>query len=263
MNISFLNCYLEVPGYFHFKESYSFKKFQRQYLNKLAFLLMLTLVFMLSGCSMIGYMIGADADSDPEIPSEVNKIKKGKEYRFTTLDGETFQGEFVSIIRMDEDKYSAQYTEKKDPLLEAQYLPSIGDTISVDSRIVGKKQAVFFGFDHQSTYLKYIPSDSKYATTLSNKHSFSILSATGEKITSAGIRRLISERRVAVMSQFYIGSNNDAVKISLDNVYKVEIQGRRNGRVTGFLIGFAIDTGIIIALVQSNFPFGNESLFSN
>lgn len=263
MKMLLLNRYPEITVFDHHKEWYSYPNIPRRYLNKLLLLLIFTLAFTFSGCSMIGYMIGADSDRHPEVPNEVNKIKKGNEYRFITLDKKIFQGEFTGIVRMDEDEYSVRYAEKKDPLSESQYLPSIGDTISLVSRVYGKKQAIFFGFDHQSTYLNYIPANSQYASTLSNKHNFNILNANGEKITSAEIRKLISERKVAVMSEFYVSKDDDAVKIPVDNVYKVEILGRRNGRVTGFLIGFAIDAGIVVAIAQSNFPFGDEPLFSS
>jgi len=127
------------------------------------------LLFLINGCTVIGFGVGAFIDSrakqislDPH--NDLDSLDLGKHVSVYFNDGESIKGEYKGIAIIDDDAYPNRYAEIRKQSPENLNLPTIGDTLSIYLKPAKDKvnmERVFLGFDFSQdpknlkTFLNY------------------------------------------------------------------------------------------------------------
>ncbi len=92
-------------------------------------------IFGYSGCTAIGYGIGAAIDSHKQdydtIPGwRAASIKRGRDITLTKKNGEELKGEYLGLDTVAVSQYAQWYNESHEKYEKNVQLPALGDSIS-------------------------------------------------------------------------------------------------------------------------------------
>ena len=224
-------------------------------LNVLACLVAATAIFQLSSCSLIGLGIGAISDaSKPDQATIQNHqlvaIKPGTICYITLRNEERLIGKFIGIDRVPEDEYAENYAKSRKQNRDVVFLPALGDSIILKLTPEKQLKGNLLGFDFN--YVAVQLNGGTEPGLVDLRSITTIMDSDGNLIEGKTIRNLISEGRIPLMSAIVIQNlfqnENDSTRVTMDEVSQIELQVKKSGKLTGFLVGAAVDVAVVIYL---------------
>ena len=97
----------------------------------------LGLVFLFSGCSIIGFGLGAAGDaSTPKYKnvsiSQIGELKTNDKIELALKNGSLIQGKYAGQTFIEVEGYSEKYEKSRNQLRGRIVLPEIGDSVRVE-----------------------------------------------------------------------------------------------------------------------------------
>lgn len=241
----------------------------------LALLAFVAVILAISGCSVIGFTIGAISDaSKPDtitVPGwELELVETGRPIRVTLKNGDWVEGRFAGIAHLPEAEYVKTYGTFRDENLDELILPAWGDTIiiTMKNQVEGHRQ--FLGFDY---YYAQVREETKaiselgagahvvYVSVVDDTVTGQVLVSEIEKITDKGrnqlkgedLRWFLAQGQTPLLSAITVEGLTDTTHIPMDQVLQIEVKTKKTGAKTGFLAGAFLDVIIIaVALVSGD-----------
>jgi hypothetical protein len=128
--------------------------------TKISLLAIFTVLLFLDNCTVLLTAIGTTEDritpdiADTVSVNELEKIRVGSQVIVNLKDGTIVEGEYVGIYTIPNEKDAEKYAVTQKQMPEGSFLPSIGDTITVSTKVVTESNIKFYGFDNIKPYLK-------------------------------------------------------------------------------------------------------------
>jgi hypothetical protein len=226
------------------------------------------------GCTVIGYAIGASADShtpdyDSLLVRQLPSLERGTTVVVTGKDM-TVGGEYLGVQEVPFEEYRARYSNWRAQLSDTSFMPSLGDTISLVMN-PGNAQTVegqILGFDPAVILMKFKGEND--TTAVEHARLVSHLQSISDKKghTSAGktIQAMMNENDVPLRSEMIIERVEkpaDSVRISLDRIRGIQKKNSKNGALTGFLCGITIDALIVVAFIVGWNQYAKQPFFGS
>ena len=224
-------------------------------LNVLACLVAATAIFQLSSCSLIGLGIGAISDaSKPDQATIQNHqlvaIKPGTICYITLRNEELLIGKFIGIDRVPEDEYAENYAKSRKQNRDVVFLPALGDSIILKLTTEKNLKCNLLGFDFNYVAVQLNARTEPIRVNLGIITT--IMDSDGNLIEGETVRNLISEGRIPLMSAIVIQNlfqnENDSTRVTMDEVSQIELQVKKSGKLTGFLVGAVVDVAFFVYL---------------
>jgi hypothetical protein len=219
-------------------------------------LVLLAFTIPLTGCSVIGLAIGAasDAHASKEFTrlTPLVDLSEGSPLTLITAHGDTVKGELVGLKEIPE--YDKIYRERVSgtPLGDVIPAPQVHVTVVAHEKaqLFGthqhRFQAKVLGFD--PGVVRLLPGTSRYSPVFPLSGMDSLLSDGGHSISSETLIEMIKESRVPFVSILGIRDTLETHWIPSDEISLIIDKSSRNGAITGFLVGAAMDVCAVLAV---------------
>jgi hypothetical protein len=246
-------------------------------LRKINFSLFAVAILLLSGCygvlwvvpPVAGTGLGVLHDSQTSdiaaiVPGwEVAEVKIGAQIIVILKDGTIVSGEYFGIDSIPNEEYATKYAELQKQMPEGSFLPSIGDTITVLSKLITRDSLKFLGFEYGYINLGLLDSDKSGKLKFENLEN--ITDKHRNKTEGEVIRNLISEGKIPplFLSRIAMGEykkRKDAWEeetvsavgkkfIYINDIDHIQIKSRKYGTFIGCLLGSAADAAIAVGFL--------------
>jgi hypothetical protein len=216
-------------------------------------------VFGYSGCTAIGFGVGAIIDSQKAdydtIPGWYStSIWRGEDIRVTKKTGEELNGKYLGLETLADSQYAPLYNECRDKYKKEFSLPALGDSVSIVSLKPAKEyKGKFLGFDDQYIWLRTGIRGSTQPIDM--KRIDGITDRNGNPIEVGRLISLSSAGKIPALSTVVLKTSSDTLHISTPDVDRIVVPADKNAKWNGLGVGLAIDLSIatIIAAVA---PWG-------
>jgi len=238
---------------------------KEEIIKALLLLVAIVAIFQLNGCSLIGLGIGSIVDarkpSYKEIPfSGIETIKPGTKVDILLRNGDTLKVIFAGVTSIPTQEYAESYAKVQEQRPEGTILPDLGDTIAVTDTLGKESTYEFLGYAH------YWISVRPLGKTESIKVLYPTVSKTtdsrGNVVQGEALDKLIPEAKIPFLSAIAIEKvlSNTQIsrtevqriattqRIPFDKVYRVQRPLKKNAKVTGLIIGAAVDVTVAIVI---------------
>jgi len=236
---------------------------KRRILTGLALLVAAGSTILFNGCSVIGLGLGAAIDAGK--PSQqrslavwkVLGVKPGTQITIVLRDGNQIKGKFVGLERVPEEDYAEKYAKCQEQDLEEVVLPELGEHITFTIMNTEKElKREFFGFDYDALWLKVDGAVEPGPVHFNNISK--VVDNRGNVLDVEKARKLMSEGKIPLLSAIVIQSEAARREVAMENVYQIQVQIKKHGKLTGFLVGAAIDAIVLVA--SYSYSWGSMSL---
>jgi len=184
-------------------------------------------------------------------PNEIINIKEGSKVEITTNEGVTYSGKFYGLETIYDENYHKKYDSIKTLIAGPESLPGINDTIQIYLSLeknIGKL-GIFKGFKGGKIWYKYLYSDDienidlMLIDRIRIHNDYIIGSENIQQISALDFPELLFLKIGHGGGEFeYCG---------LHDVNGIIVRVKRNGALTGFLIGLPIDIVFLVLTLQS------------
>ncbi len=235
----------------------------------LLFAFVVLLLFQLSGCALIGYGVGAIADSSPKrrsvtsIDTPLLLLKPGTNVKLYLKTGRHEKGKCMGLLLVPRKEYAETYAKVRDQIKDDVVLPALGERINVVKKrwtlekpeTSRTEEVEFIGFDYGGISVR--EADRSQPTIMPLASLQSIRDQKGNILNMDFMERLMSEQKVPFLSlaTIQLRTETEEVRIDLADIDLIEVTGRRN-KAGFFFAGLAMD--VFVALV---FPFSSPYLW--
>jgi hypothetical protein len=233
----------------------------------------------LSGCSLIGVIVGSQYDSARAVTRVDTVLREGigpYENRISVVSssGDTCTGELLEVTRTETCTYRDWYSRWQTSQQGARFAPSLGDTVSLilkaDAHEVAK--GVLLGFTEQAVIMQ----TSSLYSTRDLETPFAdidtVIDRNGNRTAGADLQRdakngvLPMMTAIPAKTEFVVALNGRDSTFTMDDVRWVELTYTERtaiGKTTGLVVGLAIDAVIVATTVfiSSGGMFGGARLF--
>jgi hypothetical protein len=228
------------------------KAFQRFFLQVVISFLVPPILF--TGCSLIGFGIGAISDSGKAGGewvsglAELRAVERGAGIVLITRSGGRIEGDFAGMDELNRRDYDRLYLDAIETLKVEGNVPLPGDTISFNHYDVpGKKvSGLFRGLNPGSLVL------------WQNKGEYSLvglrnLEGKGARpLDLSCLRRFAEDGRFpCVTTGVLVRRSHDTISVPTEDIARIERDTGGNGKLTGFAIGAAVDV-VVLAIAASS-----------
>jgi len=227
-------------------------------------LLILILAFPMSGCSVIGALVGSGNDTRAsEKLTRINwldDLTQGTPLILVTVHNDTLKGELAAI---QEDRgYEKLYIERVSGTLLGDVLPAPGKHATIvahekkDERfgyLQYRFDAKVLGFD--PGIVRLLPVKARYRPDFPLSSLDSIVSDDGHSIATATLVRMIESNRVPFLSQLGVLHSRDTLWIPTHEISGILREPSQAGFLTGLIVGAAVDVAVVM-LLKSSMHFG-------
>lgn len=241
----------------------------KRYLIKM-FLLVSFGLFYLNGCCLIGLGIGAASDAQKPDSVSVSKdrlamIKPGERIRLTLKDGSRVTGTLVAYRKLLHRSYLRQYYTFRNSLQDPYRLPYIYETLKIQTSTGRHYEGAFLGFDRQRMYVLNKELKTRRISLSNIKE---VDGMGGKTIKMDSIDKLFSRADFPFYSEkvsypeptVTVAVQNGSQKFPLNKINEITILPRKNGKLTGFLVGAVLDLGFTVLIINS---LSHSSLIGN
>lgn len=220
----------------------------------------ITLIFLVDGCTVIGFTIGSSRDNNTPESESVSyskwfEIERGTDIKVISMNGDTSEGEYISADPMSfnqsRDQYKKWYQESGDNL----NLPDIDSAVTFKT-INNSYEGRFFGFDFKNVWVKFTDKNANGVLQLadiiviSDKHN--------KTITGEDLKNKINNRLLPVSVLISIKINKDTLSIPEMHIKEIKIKLSRNAKWWGAFIGLPVDVLLVTVIYfLSNLSFTN------
>jgi hypothetical protein len=217
-------------------------------------------VFGYSGCTAIGFGVGAIIDSQKAdydtIPGWYStSIWRGEDIRVTKKTGEELNGKYLGLETLADSQYAPLYNECRDKYKKEISLPALGDSISIVTRESGKEyKGEFLGFDAQYIWVNtrmWRPNRQQVDMGKVDR----ITDQNNNLIDVKGLRDLSSEGEIPALSTVALKTNSETLHIPTAEVDQMVAPADKNAKWNGLAVGVAIDI-TIGAIIAATAPRG-------
>jgi hypothetical protein len=231
--------------------------------------LVVLLVFQLSSCALIGYGVGAIADSSAKkrdvisIDTSLPLLKPGTNLTLYLKSGRYEKGKCIGLLHAPRKGYAEIYAEVRDRIKDDMVLPALGERITVvkvrwasgKPETSRTEEVEFLGFDYGGISVWEAGRPQPTLMPLASLQSLS--DQRGNILNMDFMERLMSEQKVPFLSSAIILLKTEAREVRIDfaDVYMIEVTSRRN-RAGFFFAGLSIDVFVLLVL-----PFSSPYLW--
>lgn len=209
---------------------------------------------LFTGCSLIGFGIGALSDSGRKGGesvagiSELRGFERGKGIVLITHSGSRIEGDFLGTDELNRRDYDHLYLAAIETLAVRDRLPFPADTISfAHYDAPGRKvRGLFRGVNPGSIVL------------WQNRGEYSLAGMRNLAGDSArpldlfALRALDDEGRLPYLTDgVLVGRSHDTISVPVDDIARIEQDAGGSGKLTGFAIGAAVDVIVLIVAASS------------
>jgi hypothetical protein len=232
----------------------------------LLLLLVVGAIFGNSGCTAIGFGVGAAIDSSkPDyvtIPGwRAASIKRGKDIKLTKNNGEELKGEYLGLDTVAVSQYAQWYNESREKCQRDVLLPGLGDTISFTVLTRAKEyKGEFLGFDNQYILVRLVVIGGMVNEKIDMNNLERITDKNGNLIEVRKLKDLSLEGKIPVASTMTVKTNVDTIRVPIAAVSQIKIPNEKNAKWVGLGIGALVDVAIVVAVgifVSNMKPLGN------
>jgi len=220
--------------------------------------LIIALIFLIDGCTVIGFTIGSSIDRrTPEsesIPySKWFEVEPGTDIKVISMNGDTSEGEYISADPMSFDKSKDQYRKWYQESGDTLNLQEIDDTVMFKT-LNNSYEGRFYGFDFNNVWVK-LTGKSAYGV-LPLKDIITINDQHNKTITGEDLRNKINLRLVPVSVTISFKMNQDTLSIPAMHIKDIKIKFGRNAKWWGAFIGLPADALLVAVIIfLSNLSF--------
>jgi hypothetical protein len=214
-------------------------------------IVMASLLTVSMGCSIIGLSMGAAKDSRKPHGLidvwDIAVLEKGVPIRITQSDGNLVAGKYAGIGEVKRSEYQEYYVQSKADSPDLDFLPDLGDTVTVFGESGAETRAEFYGFYSThvgETWISYIsgrPLDNRASGNIELGTIDTLKDEQGKVIDITRLTQLIIDRTVPISTAITVRIGDDTYFAPLARIDKIEILSKKTGTLTGFVSGLAID----------------------
>ncbi len=233
-------------------------------MNYKKFLIFIVFIFgflLLNGCCLIGLGIGAVSDAHTPDSVLVKQkqwpvVKRGQRIKVKLKNGQKVIGKYLSFKRSLTRPYLTHYYSFLQSTHRYNQMPKPYEKIQVQTVDNKTLEGMFLGVDQRNLNLltEYLNSFRILLTDIKN-----ITNEQGKIYQLETIREIISkpnfplysEKEIDKEAKLTILVNNEPKSFVPTQIRQVEILPRKNGKLTGFLVGAAIDVVFVIFTINS------------
>jgi hypothetical protein len=203
-----------------------------------------------SGCTAIGFGVGAIIDSQkPDydtIPGwYATSVWRGEDIRLTKKTGEELKGEYLGLETLADSQYALVYNKFRDKYEKEISLPALGDSISIVSLKPAKEyKGKFLGFDDQYIWLRTGIWGSTQPIDMNKIDG--ITDRNGNPIEVGRLISLSSAGKIPALSTVALKTNSETLNIPTPAVDRIEIPVDKNAKWVGLGTRVIIDLAIIV-----------------
>lgn len=207
-----------------------------------------------SGCSLIGFGIGAAVDGgrpDEYIFSAagVDSIKPGSSIEVLRKDSNIVSGEFVRVGFAPSEEYAMKYTQFTNSLPIGMNMPGLGDSILITKHGASGRKTLagtLLGFDTGVLHVQF-PGWNEPASVF--VEAIDTIRDNNSTIMEGDVlRRLMSTGQVPFQSAIIVASEAGTQAILLDEVLRIRQPVSHSARWSGLAIGAVADVVLIIGI---------------
>ena len=222
-----------------------------------------------SGCSVIGYFIGAAIDEASSGGEEVDvrsigRVEEGKILNLSLRDGSEVSGTFQGLKKVPQRVYKEEYEENFKKTKHGSVMPSIGDMVHAVERDDTATAGRFVGFGIEASNGKKNSSFAPAGSLEEFKDCYIALATNGpgsetkvylpdvmrivgrdEKVIEGiTVRKMLKRNEVPLLSYATLATEEGTVAIGLDNIYQAtmfEIKSGYDAKTWCSTIGIVVD----------------------
>jgi hypothetical protein len=253
------------------------------------FIIYVSIILVLSSCSLIGYSLGLAIDHSEKMMLSgwrFDEVKPNSFIKIDLHDGRTLIGKFLKTGRLLKKEYKDKISDinrngstfikptQKNPI--TIMLPLPGDTIKLVTPHTGPIFGYFIGFEYGEkfgqllmsltpyTYTYYVSSfeyvkrdvyeqdrGHLYAAKISMDQVLKVSSKGDQVITGEIFEILLKEGKLPFLSDAFISTDLDTLRIPINEIEYIYILPTKIAREHGFAMGIAIDFTILITAIMT------------
>jgi hypothetical protein len=205
-------------------------------------------IFGYSGCTAIGFGIGAAIDSHrPDydtIPGwSAASIERGKDIKLTMKTGQELKGEYLGLGRPADSQYARVYNEYRENHKKEFSLPALGDSISIVTLEPAKQCKVeFSGFENQYMWIRVMAISGIERGKIDMNKLEKITDRSGNLIEVQKLIDLSLGGKIpAPYTEVTLRTDSDTTRIPIASVSRIEIPNSKTARWYGLALGACID----------------------
>jgi hypothetical protein len=209
------------------------------------------------GCSLIGLGLGAAGDaSKPDYysfdPSATTALTPGKTYTFLLVNRDSTLGRFIRLDREPSEMYLQEYSHGKGETS----VPALSDSLLLTTIRGRELRGSFQGFDYPRLAALRMPDRAGLTKVILDRVT-ALTDSQGRSFDLKAIITSMNNGKIPIMSNYVIEKETQTIRIPLQDVVEIRQKSKKDGKLTGFLVGAVIDIGIFIAVVVS---YSNSTL---
>lgn len=236
----------------------------KNYSKNICIVILLVTIHFMSGCSLIGYGVGAIYDARaPETkqigPWAAKTVNPDEKVTIHVENDRSISGTFNGIGTGNEMEYRQKYSQFTKQFGDPCNLPVLNDIISINLKSGDVIEGRFQGFDlsikeldNRDPYRFIFHNTDSYCITLgdnqenkTNKYllynieSFSVRDHAESNVHC--LYKLSLERELPLVSEISINDSTGIINVDVDDITSLEIKNRCKGKSWGLGIGIAMD----------------------
>lgn len=208
---------------------------------------------MFTGCTLIGFAIGAISDGS-HVPSgtivsfnDVRKIEPGTQIRVTRVDSLVVEGEFVGTKEMNANQYILLYRQAVDQAGDSAHLPMPRENIKYALRMEPERL-------HESQFLGVDPGVLILSRAGLRVPVIDVLTLKGDRfgeVDMSALRSLVAERRLPYLTLgLLVKLSSDTAEVPYSSILHVAVTNKSHGALTGALVGLSAD--LLVLIIAAN-----------
>jgi hypothetical protein len=211
-------------------------------------------IFLLSGCTAIGFGIGAIIDSNKSdydtIPVwHAASIERGKDITIVKKSGEVVKGKYIGLDTVATSQYAQSYDEIREKYQKDIALPVVGDSISFSVlKPANEYRGEFLGFDYPYLWVRLTGIRGIVSQKIDMTNLGRITDKNGNLIETGKIKNLFSEWKLPTESRVTVKTDADITHIPTAMVARIEIPNAKDATLRGLVLGALCDVGFIFSL---------------
>jgi hypothetical protein len=212
------------------------------------------LAMVVSGCTVIGFGIGAAVDHHHARPrhatwQDTETIPRGSAVHVTLTSDSIVQGEFTGLRTLPEKSYVSIYDSVRAILSERCALPKLGDTVTVVPKGWHSYWALFYGFGALTVDLRQ--PEQKTPSYMSFHAVTELQDIQGRPYDMTCLRTLMAARALPTGQRFEVLSDQQSTSVPLEHIRDIFALPRRSHYwVLGGVMGLAVDAAVVALIVH-------------
>jgi hypothetical protein len=206
---------------------------------------------LFTGCSLIGFTVGAISDSGKKGGGEISGIaelrhlQEGTGIVLITRDGTRIDGDFLAIHQLNRQEYDRLYLAAIETLEVRDRLPLPGDTLTFEYfEAPGKKMRGLFRGVDPGLLLLWQRAQQFSMTGVRN-----LRGDSARPLDLFALHALSQDGRLPHISTgVLVDRGKDTTEVPVEEIVRIEKDAGGNGKLTGFVVGAVIDAVVLIVI---------------